>query len=74
MAKVIQFRKKTSKVMERPDVAFSSFTQEVNNNIDKLCGNLDVSKEEAIEIATKFYRAYPMLMEFVRSPDHLLRK
>ena len=78
MADVIKFTPKIRKRKEsttRPSVGTPgfSFTEEVNKDIEKLCANLNLSSDKAIELATNFYRTYPMLMEYVMSPENLLR-
>lgn len=43
--------------------------EEVNKDIAKLAEKLGIDKEEAYRVAIDFYRAYPVLMEWVRSPE-----
>jgi hypothetical protein len=57
----------------QPTTGGYSFQAEVQSDIVKLCESLGIDEEQAIHIATDFYRKYPALMEWVRSPDHLLR-
>ena len=64
MSNVVEFR--PSKKELSPD-------DELEANIFKLSSRLSVSREEAIEVAKDFYRKYPMLIEYVRSPENLLR-
>lgn len=51
-----------------------SFEAEVEKDIQKLRDALGISREEAIDMAKNFYRKYPMLIEFVRTPNELLRR
>jgi hypothetical protein len=72
---VIEFGKVVSLVM--PVAAASegySFTAEVDKDIKNLCKAINVSPEDAVQIAKDFYKKYPMLMEWVRSPEILLDK
>lgn len=75
MAKILQFGKRTptKKPSQGKSTGGFSFTQEVSNDVKKLSGNVGITEDEAIKMASDFYRAYPMLMEFVRSPEHMLR-
>jgi len=71
-------RKKTTKKSTKPSAAPAvgggySYMTEVENDITKLCDTLGLDRDEAVDMATDFYRKYPMLMEFVRSPENLLR-
>ncbi|MMZ65371.1 hypothetical protein D3C76_1154840 [compost metagenome] len=49
-----------------------SFSAEVEKDLDKLMSKLGLSRDEAMKVATDFYKSYPMLMELVRTPNHLL--
>lgn len=51
-----------------------SFENQVEKDISKLCDATGISREEAINMAKNFYRKYPMLIEFVRTPNELLRR
>jgi len=78
MAEVLNLadRRKDITRTKKPSVGDSggfSFSDEVEKDITKLCDQLGVERDEAVHIATDFYRKYPMLMEHVRSPEHLLR-
>ncbi|MMZ43593.1 hypothetical protein D1872_51530 [compost metagenome] len=76
MANVISIsaRRRTNNIKKttEPSTAGFSFTEEVNKDILKLRNNLNVTEEEAVKIATDFYRKYPMLIEYVRDANHLL--
>ena len=57
-------KKKESK---KPDViTYADVEAELEKNIDTLCQKLNCDREKAIEVASNFYRSYPMLMEHVR--------
>lgn len=49
-----------------------SFTDEVEKDLGRLMDKLSCDRDEAMKVATNFYRSYPMLMELVRTPNHLL--
>lgn len=77
MAKVVKFTAKSTKKGKGQNSSHIptpfSFEEEVDKDINKLCATLGINKEEAIKMATNFYRTYPMLMEYVSSANHLLR-
>lgn len=51
-----------------------TFSEEVDKDLNNLCEALDITKEQALGVATDFYRTYPMLMEFARSSENLLKR
>lgn len=78
MAKVIKFPKIDKKVnstkAQVDPVPKDTFSEELARNISNLKHTLDLSTdEEAMKVASDFYRKYPMLVEHVRSPEYMLR-
>jgi hypothetical protein len=74
MEKVYNFgeerKKRTAK--KRPDVlTMADVEAERERNIDKMCKKLGIDRDQAIKLASDFYRAYPMLMEYVRTPEFM---
>lgn len=51
-----------------------SFSNEVDKEINNLMKATGLDRPEAVSLAKDFYRTYPMLIEFVRSPNELLKK
>lgn len=79
MKNVVKFAPRSNKKAPVKQVATGgfSFEAEVDKDIDNMCKALSIpesERERALEIAKDFYRKYPMLMEFVRQPNELLRK
>lgn len=67
MCKVTEF--KTLQTTKEP-TTFSGF---VERDLMKLADKLGITREEALRTAKNFYKQYPMLIEFVRSPEQLFR-
>lgn len=67
-------RKKTAGAASAKETVLSNtdFHKEVDVDINNLCDNLGLERDEAIKMAGDFYRKYPMLMEYVRSQDYLI--
>lgn len=59
---------------KKPSNEGFSFHNEVEKDIRRLQDALGISREDAINMAKDFYRRYPMLIEFIREPNELLRR
>jgi hypothetical protein len=44
---------------------------ERERNIAKMCDKLSIDRDQAIKLASDFYRTYPMLLEYVRTPEFM---
>lgn len=66
MGKVIRLNKKITK-------SATTFTDMLDRDICNLSDVAGISKEQAIQMASDFYRKYPMLIEHVRSPEYMMR-
>lgn len=80
MNNVIQFRPKAKEevVIEGSQASLypendKTYMGMVDYDTAKLCAATGVTTEEAIQIASDFYRKYPMLIEHVRSAEYMLR-
>ena len=81
MSKVVRFRKKEIDSDRKRDFINhtiqgtqpQTFMNEVEKDTNNLAMATGKSHEEAMKIASDFYRRYPMLVEYVRSPDYLFR-
>jgi hypothetical protein len=70
--KLQDFKAKTRKKQLSPTSPTGySFSAEVEKDVSNLSEALNVTKDEAVKIATDFYKRYPMLLEFVRSPENM---
>ena len=72
MGKVIPFNRKRKDSSAPVEIA-GSFMGMVEKDTNDLALAIGKTSEEAIEMASDFYRKYPMLVEYVRSPEFLLR-
>jgi hypothetical protein len=72
---VITFKPKakTNKVVP---LSMMDVTEAIEEDITRFCANFgtDIDRAKAVEIASNFYNNYPMLVEWVRSPDFMLRR
>lgn len=48
----------------------------IRDDITKFCDNFEgeIDRDRAVQIASDFYNNYPMLIEYVRSDEFLLRR
>lgn len=71
MAQVLEFRKRTKSqgrtTSNNKYPTVGDFEDEVKMDTSRLAIALSISNEEAIEVAAKFYRSYPMLIEAIRA-------
>lgn len=70
MGKIVKFQPRPKTVK---DTDHSTFTSALDADIEKLSNATGISKEDAIKMASDFYRRYPMLIEHVRSPEFMFR-
>jgi hypothetical protein len=73
MGQVVEFAKRLTNKPQKSSQEGYSFTDEVNKDTKKLADSLDITMDEAILVAADFYKRYPMLIEWVRSPGYMLR-
>lgn len=76
MGRIVEFNRgrKDKKNVQQPITQEYSFTAEVEKDIEKLMKAIDGDRDKAIQMASDFYRRYPMLIEYVRSPEYMFRK
>lgn len=75
MAKVVPFTAKRTNRKPMTDAkALATFNieAEVNKDTQKLMAKLGLTEEEAVKLATDFYRSYPMLMESIINKPQVL--
>lgn len=80
MSNVIQFNLKAKKEVVVQGSQASQYPENdktymgmVDYDTAKLCAAAGITTEEAIQMASDFYRKYPMLIEHVRSAEYMLR-
>jgi hypothetical protein len=82
MGKVVSFngkKRKLGKVKDKRKYSINqtiqgtTFMDMVEQDAYNLAEATGKTKEEAVKIASDFYRKYPMLIEYVRSPEYMLR-
>jgi hypothetical protein len=49
------------------------FMEEVHKDTEKLSEATGITSEQAVQMASDFYRKYPMLVEHVRSIEYMTR-
>lgn len=78
MGEVVQFdfkkREPNRPAFTEHTPASTTFTEVLNRDIKNLSNTCGITEEEAIQMASDFYKRYPMLIEHVRSPEFMLRK
>lgn len=72
--KIIKFQSKKD-IREERKQAFlpMNLEDELDKDIKLLAENLTITDEEAIQMATRFYKKYPVLMEYVKCPEQFIR-
>lgn len=86
MADIISFNGKVRKIKAQQhkertavnqsiqgDSGMGGFMAEVEKDTTNLSTAIGKSREDAIQMASDFYKKYPMLIEYVRSPEYMLR-
>jgi len=70
-----KFRKVKSKHKDATNqtIQGTTFMDMVEQDTRNLAEATGKTLEEAVKMASDFYRKYPMLIEYVRSPEYMLR-
>lgn len=76
MTNIVKFASKRTKQSVSTPPTINTFSQALEEDISRLCDSFDggIDRDKAVQIASDFYNKYPMLMEWVRSPEYMLRK
>ncbi len=71
MAKVLEFRRRTQSQSRaskaQNPISFSDVEESIRQDTSRLATALNITNEEAVEVAARFYRSYPMLIESIRT-------
>ncbi|GFZ87070.1 hypothetical protein GCM10008018_36550 [Paenibacillus marchantiophytorum] len=82
MSNIIQITNKQNGNKKKAQQLFTQygfdFDTELETDIEQLRkswskSDVEISREEAIQVAADFYRRYPVLMEYVRNSDLVLK-
>ena len=82
MGKIVSFNGKQRKLgklknkrkdMINQTIQGTTFMDMVEQDTRNLAEATGKTVEEAVRMASDFYRKYPMLIEYVRSPEYMLR-
>lgn len=77
MNKIVDFNKALAKKNSKGNTSVRSgdpVNSMLETDIENLASASGITKDEAVLVASRFYKLYPMLMEHVRSPEFMLRK